>query len=266
VTVPVQDSPPGPCPSRERHGETLDELRPAGLKILQPAEGYRFSLDPVLLAGFARVGKGEAVADLGTGSGVIPLLLAARTQAARIVGVERQPAAADRARRSVLLNQLQARVEIVEADLREIKGVLAPQSFDAVLANPPYRSPGSGRRAPDAERAAARHELAGGLGDFLAAAAFLLGDGGRLSLVFLAERLAELLSGMRAAGLEPKRLRCVHSRPGEPARLVLVEGRRRGRRGMTVEAPLFVYDGETYSAEVAAFYAPSPLDKTPPSH
>lgn len=234
--------------------ETLDDLQPGGLKIIQKRDGYRFSLDPVLLSAFARVKDGETVADLGTGSGVIPLLLARTTRAQRIVGVEIQPGLAGRARRSVRLNGLEEQVEIVEADLRAIRKVLPSQSFDVVLANPPFRRPGSGRKAPLAERAAARHELVGGLEDFLKAASFLLNNGGRFYVVYLAERLAELLAVMRAENVEPKRLRCVHSRHGDGARMVLVEGRKGGRGGMAVEAPLFIYDGEGYTDEVRAIY------------
>lgn len=238
-------------------GETVDDLRRAGLKIIQSRDGYRFSLDPVLLCAFASVRGGDAVADLGTGSGVIPLLLAKTTPAQRIVGVEIQPSLADRARRSVRLNGLEEQVEIVEADLRALRGLLPSRSFDVVLANPPFRQRGSGRMAPRAERAAARHELAGGLKDFLQAASLLLDNGGRFYVVYLAERLAELLAVMRAESVEPKRLRCVHARVGDEARMVLVEGRRGGRSGMVVEAPLFVYEGEGYTAEVLAIYGES---------
>ncbi len=234
--------------------ETLDDLRLGGLKIIQKKDGYRFSLDPVLLCDFAEVKAGEAVCDLGTGSGVIPLLLASRSVAARIVGVEIQPQMADRARRSVHLNDLQDRVEILEKDLRTLRGDIPSQSFDVVLTNPPYRQPGTGREAPTAERAAARHERAGGLSDFLATASYLLKHGGRFYIVYLADRLAELFDAMRQVRLEPKRLRCVHSRPGDPARMVLVEGRKGGRSGMAVDAPLYVYDGEEYSVEVLGVY------------
>lgn len=236
-------------------GETLDDLRPAGLKIIQAKRGYRFSLDPVLLYAFSRVSSGETVADLGTGSGVVPLLLAARTAAKKIVGVEIQPGLADRARRSILLNELQNKIDILEGDLRELGDRLGPQAFDVVVANPPFRRPGTGRQAPVTERAAARHELAGGLTDFLRAAAILLRDGGRFYVVFLIERLAELLSGMQQLRLEPKRLRCVHPRSGERANLVLVEGCKGGRAGLLVEPPLYVYEGTAYSAEILAMYA-----------
>lgn len=234
--------------------ETLDDLRSGGLKIIQKKEGYRFSLDPVLLCDFARIGAGESVVDLGTGSGVIPLLLARRSEAARIAGVEIQPEMADRARRSLVLNGLQDRVRIIEGDLRELRSCLEPQSCEVVLSNPPYRRYGTGRTAPVAERAAARHELAGGLDEFLAAAAFLLNQGGRFYIIYLADRLAELLAAMRQKRLEPKRLRCVHSRRGEGARMVLVEGRRNGRPGMQVEAPLYIYEGEDYTDEIMAIY------------
>ncbi|HEY7746126.1 MAG TPA: tRNA1(Val) (adenine(37)-N6)-methyltransferase [Desulfuromonadales bacterium] len=234
--------------------ETLDDLRPAGLKVIQAKRGYRFSLDPVLLCAFALVGRGEMVADLGTGSGVVPLLLAARTGAKKIVGVEIQPELADRARRSVLLNCLHERIDILEGDLRDLQEILEPQVFDIVVANPPYRPPGAGRQAPVNERAVARHELAGGMADFLRAASYLLKNGGRFYIVFLAERLAELLAGMRELRLEPKRLRCVHSRAGERGSLVLVEGRKGGRSGLAIEPPLYVYAGEGYSAETLAIY------------
>lgn len=241
-------------PELQAPGETLDELRLAGLKIIQKKDGYRFSIDPVLLCAFARVEEGEQVADLGTGAGVVPLILARRTAARRLVGVEIQPALADRARRSVRLNALEDRVEIVEGDLRNLGEVLEPGDFDVVLANPPFRKSGSGRQAPREERAAARHELAGGVTDFLRAAVLLLRHGGRFYVIFLAERLAELLAEMRQRGLEPKRLRCVHSRFEAKARMVLVEGRKGGRCGLTVEPPLFVYEGEKYSPEVSRIY------------
>lgn len=234
--------------------ETLDDLRLGGLRIIQKKDGYRFSLDPVLLCAFAQIQSGWTVCDLGCGSGVIPLILARKIPAGRIVGIEIQSELADRARRSVLYNDLQDRVEILHQDLRSMRGVLAAESCQAVLANPPYRRPHSGRLAPGDERARARHELHGGLEDFLASSAYLLGTGGRFYVVHLAERLTDVLSGMRKAGLEPKRLRCVHSHHGEQACLVLVEGRRGGAPGMVVEAPLFIYGENGYTEEVLGMY------------
>jgi len=233
--------------------ETLDELRLGGLRIIQKKNGYRFSVDPVLLCAFGHLRRGETVADLGTGSGVLPLLLAERSAAGGITGIELQPSLADCARRNVRLNGMENRVRILEGDLRRLNLELY-QRFDAVFANPPFRKPETGRKSPDPQRAGARHELSGCLEDFLKTAFLLLKDGGRFYLVFPAERLAELLEEVRRERLEPKRLRCVHSRQGESAKLVLVEGRKRGRTGMVVDSPLVLYEGAVYSPEVLAIY------------
>ena len=238
-------------------GETRDELHAGGVKIIQPRKGYRFSLDPLLLCAFAEIGSQVRVADLGTGSGIMPLLLAQAGKGRTFVGIELQAELADRARRSVVLNGLEERIRIICADVRELPAEFAAASFDAVVSNPPYRKPATGRVAPDAERGAARHELAGGLTDFLRSAVFLLHHGGRFSVIYLAERLAELLDEMRTFRLEPKRLRTVHSRTGEPAKLALVEGRKNARPGLTVEAPLIIYregKGRDYTEEMEKIF------------
>lgn len=237
-------------------GETITNLKFGGVQIIQPKSGYRFSLDPLLLCAFAEIPARAKVADLGTGSGVIPLLLAKAGKGQEFIGIELQAELAGRAGRSVALNGLEDHIRIVRADLRDLPEALVAGSFDAVVSNPPYRRPTSGRVAPGAERGAARHELAGGLTDFLRSAAFLLNNGGRFCIIYLAERMAELLDEMRTFRLEPKRLRTVHSRAGEPAKLVLVEGRKNARGGLTVAAPLIIYAGQgrTYTPEVAATY------------
>ena len=237
--------------------ETLDALTVGGLKILQAKHGYRFSLDPVLLCGFISSLRGCRVLDLGTGNGILPLLLSARSGTLSIDGVEIQPQMADRAGRTVALNGLGASVRIVQGDLRELPfGGLDAAAFDVVTANPPYRKPGAGRVAPDNERGRARHELAGGLEDFLRATEAMLKRGGSFYVVYLAERLAELLAGMVSFNLEPKRLRFVHPREGQAARLVLVESRKSGRPGIEVQPPLVVYKGagRDYTDEVLALY------------
>lgn len=236
--------------------ETVDPLGMTGLRMIQPQKGYRFSMDPFLLCGFSGFREARVIYDLGSGNGVIPLLAAARSTAEKIIGVERQPQMVERARRSVTLNGLQDRVTIVDGDLRLIRQHCPAQQADLVLANPPFRAAGNGRISPDDERAAARHELAGGLATFLKAANYLLKDGGRCCLVFLAERLAELMVLMRQLDLEPKRLRLVHHVVGEPARTVLIEGVRKGLPGLVAEAPLVVYTGEgqDYTKEVLAMY------------
>jgi tRNA1Val (adenine37-N6)-methyltransferase len=240
-----------------RLDETLDDLTIGGLKIIQAKSGYRFSLDPVLLNGFISGIRNCSVLDLGTGNGIIPLLLSARKKALSITGVEVQPEMAERAGRTIQMNGLQASVTIVQGDIRDLPcDGLEAAAFDVVTANPPYRETGTGRVAVDDERGMARHELAGGLDAFLRAAGAMLKSGGNFYVVYLAERLAELLTGMASFNLEPKRLRFVHPRVGQPARLVLVQGRKKGRPGMKVEPPLVVYQGEgrDYTEEVLTMY------------
>jgi len=237
--------------------ETLDDLTIGNLKILQAKNGYRFSLDPVLLNGFIPGVRDCSVLDLGTGNGIIPLLLSARNQALSIAGVEVQLAMAERAGRTMQLNGLKASVRIIQGDIRDLPfDGLEAAAFDIVTANPPYRTPATGRVAPDDERGMARHELAGGLDAFLRATDCMLKSGGSFYVVYLAERLTELLTGMALFKLEPKRLRCVHSSRGQTASLILVEGRKDGKSGMKVETPLVVYKGEgrDYTDEVLTMY------------
>jgi tRNA1Val (adenine37-N6)-methyltransferase len=239
-----------------RPGERLDDLLIGGLKIIQQAGRFRFSLDAVLLAHFATVKRGAAAVDLGAGTGVLGLLLAARG-AARVTGVEISPEMADMARRSIAVNGLQERLAVVCADVRGIPGgaVMEGRRWELVVANPPYRPLGGGGVNPREELALARHELAGGVDDFVAAAAFLLKAKGRLAMVHLPERLVDIVGAMRRAGVEPKRLRLVHPSPGKAAKLLLVEGVRGARPGLTAEPPLHVYgeDGR-YCREILAYY------------
>jgi len=225
--------------------------------LIQAPAGYRYSLDPFLLSGFVTCRKSdEVMADLGAGCGVLAILLARSAPRARVLAVEIQPAM-----ESLLVSNLQqqglaGRVAPLLGDVRDCRTWGEAQSCDVVVSNPPFRKPGTGRLAPDETRATARHEVAGGLEDFVGAAAYLLKNGGRFYVVYLAERLADLLVEMRARKIEPKRVRMVHSRPGDEARLVLVEGRRAGRPGLVIEPPLYVYEGDGYSAEVLACYPP----------
>lgn len=239
-----------------RPGERLDDLLIGELRIIQQAGQFRFSLDAVLLAHFATVKRGAAAVDLGAGTGVLGLLLAARG-AKRVTGVEINPEMADMASRSIRVNGLDGRLAVVCADVRAIPGgsLLEGRSWDLVVANPPYRPLGGGGVNPREELALARHEIAGGLGDFAAAASFLLKEKGRLAMVHLPERLTDVVGVLRGAGVEPKRLRFVHPAPGKAAKLLLAEGVRGGRPGLTVEPPLYIYgeDGR-YDGEIMAYY------------
>ncbi|MDX2493391.1 MAG: tRNA1(Val) (adenine(37)-N6)-methyltransferase [Desulfuromusa sp.] len=242
--------------------ETLDNLSIGNLQLLQAESGYRYSLDPILLARFVSVKKGNWVVDLGTGCGILPLLLVRLSDADECLGIEIQPELAGRAARNVELNLLHDRVRIVQGDIRNIQDILPIGCSDLVVSNPPYRQLDSGRIAPNDERAAARHELAGGLTDFVAAARWLLKNGGSFAMIYLVERLPELMAEMIAGGIEPKRMRMIHPRQGEAAKMVLLEGRKGGRPGLQVENPLYIYKnngaGRDYTEEVLQMYEDTP--------
>lgn len=239
-----------------RLGERLDDLGRAGLRIIQHPGRFPFALDPVLLAHFATVGKRTHALDLGTGSAVIPLLLAARHPAIRVTGLELQPEVADMAARSVALNCLEHRIKIDCGDYRQVTDHYGHGSFDLVTLNPPYRERGRGLVSPATVRATARCELSGSMREIIAAAGSSVKLGGRVAVVFLAERLVDLLGEMRAHRLEPKRLRLVHPRLGRRANLLLVEAVKGGGTGLVVEPPLVVHgEGQAFTMEMQQIYS-----------
>ena len=246
--------------------ETCDELLHGRLRLFQHRHGYRFSLDPLLLAHFFRVERLSRIADLGTGCGVIPLLLALRAPALAITGYEVQRALCELARRNVEANGFSGRIEIEETDLRRI--VKARPPFDGVVTNPPYLPAGGGMVSANRERAVARHEIIGTLDDFLDAAQRLLRNGGRFGCIYPADRAVALLERLRRRRLEPKRLRFVHPRPEAPARLLLVEAlKHRKGGGLEILSPLFLHDGaQRYTEEAEKILSFSGLLPEPGSH
>ncbi len=231
--------------------ETGDELRGYGLRIAQPLDGYRFSVDPLILCDFAGVREKQRVIDLGTGCGVIPLVLARQCGSATAVGVEFQEEMAALARRNVLLNGLSDRIEIVGADILSLRERFSSSTFDLVVANPPYRKAGTGRISPRPGRDRARHETTATLSDFLGMARYLVKPAGTIAFIHHPVRLAEFFTEAAALKLAPLRLRMVHGDDRAPARMFLLD-LTKGRRGdMNVLPPLFVYgaDGE-YSEEM----------------
>jgi tRNA1Val (adenine37-N6)-methyltransferase len=237
-----------------RPGERLDDLLIGGFKIIQDSSRFRFSLDAVLLGHFATVKRQVTAVDLGSGTGVLGLILAARG-AARVTGVELDADMTAMAGRTIALNGLEDRLAVLSGDVRNIGRLLPAGCADLVVSNPPYRAPGSGQESPRPAVALARHELAGGLADFVKAAAYLLKGKGRLALVQLPERLPAIMAALAGCSLEPKRLRLVHSAPGREAKLVLIEAVAGGRPGLKVEAPLFVYEESGgYTREILAYY------------
>jgi len=235
--------------------ETLDELTGYDLRIVQPRHGYRFSVDPLLLADFAGVGPDQRVADLGTGCGIIPLLLARRETSAAITGVEFQPVMAGIAERNVAANGLAGAIEIVGEDVLSLKKRFPVSTFDLVLSNPPYRRVGTGKVSPRAGRDGARHETTATLADFLSAAKYLVKESGRICFIYHTCRLSELLVEAAAQKLAPLRLRMVHGNASMPARMFMVE-LMKGRVGeLQVEPPLMVRDERGgYSEEKLRIY------------
>jgi tRNA1Val (adenine37-N6)-methyltransferase len=219
--------------------ETLDTLFEGRLKIRQRRAGYRFSIDALLLSHFAEPRPKDRVIDLGTGCGIIPLILVFRRKAAAVIGVEVQPSLAALARENVSLNCFSPRIEVWEKDFRNLAGEAGV--FDCVLCNPPYRRIGAGRINPGEEKALARHEFNATLEDVLRAAYRLLKNKGRFYSIYPAGRSADLFQGLRRFHLEPKRVQFVHSRSGEEARLVLAEALKEGKTHLKVLPPFILY-------------------------
>ena len=237
--------------------ETVDRVFGGRVAVVQRRDGYRFSLDSLLLARFVEIQGSARIVDLGAGNGVVALSLAVLHGEVEVVGVELQEGMVDRARRGVDLNGLGERMRMMKGDVRALDKELACKRFDVAVCNPPYRPPRSGRVNPDAERLLARHEVEGGLADFVGAGASLLRHRGRMCLVYPAERAVELFSMMRRHRLEPRRVRFVHSFADAPATLVLTEGVKGARTGLTVAPPLVIYRREdAYTDETAGWLKP----------
>jgi len=227
------------------------------LEVIQAKRGYRFGVESLLLPGFVRPGADELV-DLGCGSGVIPLVMVRFYGIKKAFGVEIQSGLADRARRTAALNHLADRVEIVEADLKALDGVLPAGKFELVVSNPPYRPAETGQVSQQEEKALGKHEIACAAPDVVAAAARLLRPQGRFCLVFSSKRLPELMALLRGHGLQPSRLRMIHGRLELPSKNCLVEAVRGGKGTMVTEPPLIVYDKlEEYTEEVKGMLYPS---------
>jgi tRNA1Val (adenine37-N6)-methyltransferase len=234
---------------------TRDALFNGDLLLHQHKDGYRFSLDAVLLAGLTHVAESDRIIDLGTGCGVVLLILAHRKRGQEWVGVEIQPELVELAHKNVNCNGWAARISIVTMDYREVASHLLPGTFDLVVSNPPYRRLSSGRINPNRQRALARHELMASVDDVCAAAKFLLPTGGRLAVVYPATRLAHLLAAAGRHGFAAKRLTVIHSRERSPASLVHLECRKAGGEELHIEPPLHIYQADgRFSEAVQQLY------------
>lgn len=236
-------------------GEHLDALGHDGLWIIQNPRMLRFTTDSYLLAAFARPAPDQTVLELGSGSGVVLLLLAQRTEAVRLVGLEIQPALVGMAQRNIGLNGLTGRVEILRQDLRE-SAELKPGAFDLVVANPPYITAGAGCQSPHDPLALAKHEIACTLREVIQAAARWLKPQGRLVLVHRPARLPEILTEMNVARLTPKTLALVYPKPGDEAGILLLEAQSGARQGLAICPPLSIRDAQgSFTQEMEEVFA-----------
>ncbi len=236
-------------------GERLDDLQRNGYRIIQDPEKFCFGMDAVLLSGFSSVPEGGRMIDLGTGTGIIPILMAAKTKADKIIGLEIQQESAEMAGRSVILNDLQDKIQIIQGDIKEAERLFEAASFDVVTSNPPYMIGGHGLQNPDGPKAIARHEILCDLEDVVRAAAKCLRPGGKFYMVHRPFRLSEIMVLMHEYKIEPKRMRLVYPFVDKEPNMVLIEGTRGGKPRLTVDPPLIIYESVgKYTQEIYDIY------------
>lgn len=235
--------------------ERVDDLERNGYHIIQSPNKFCFGMDAVLLSGFAKAYKKEKVIDLGTGTGIIPILMSAKTQGMHFTGLEIQAESADMARRSVALNNLKEKIDIVEGDICQASHIFGKGRFQVVTSNPPYMTDMHGLKNPEAPKAIARHEVLCTLEDVVREAAALLEPGGRFYMVHRPFRLVEIFSMMTKYKLEPKRMKLVHPYVDREPNMVLIEAVKGAKSRITVEAPLIVFEAPgVYSPEITEIY------------
>lgn len=244
-----------------KDGERLDDLGRKGYRIIQNPSAFCFGIDAVLLTGFARIKEGSRVVDLGTGTGIIPILLEAKTDAAHLTGLEIQEESADMARRSVSLNGLDEKISIVTGDIKEASTLLGRSAFDVVTCNPPYMIGNHGLTGENDKKIIARHEVLCSFDDVAREASALLKPGGIFYLVHRPFRLVELFGTMTKYKLEPKRMKLVHPFVDKEPNMVLIEAKKGGNSRIAVESPLIVYkEPGVYTDEIYDIYKPAQYD------
>lgn len=236
--------------------EEINILIPEKLKIIQNSNYFKFGNDSVFLADFAKVRKGDFIVDFGSGSGVIPLLLAFKKEPDKIIGIEIQEKMVELSKRSVEMNELQSTIEIIKGDFSQASNFISPGAVDLILSNPPYMPADKGKITAGKAKAIARHEIYANLEDVVREGAKLLRFGGKMALVHRSFRLAEVIDVMKKYSLEPKRLRLIQPRENTTPKTFLIEAQKGGNSGIDVLPPLIVYKGNTtdYTDEVNEIY------------
>lgn len=236
-------------------GERIDDLERNNYYIIQNPDKFCFGMDAVLLSGYANVKKGETVLDMGTGTGILPILLEAKTEGSHFTGLELQEESAGMARRSVAMNGLEDKIDIVCGDIKEARTIFGASSYDVIVSNPPYMISNHGLVNPDSPKAIARHEIACTLEDVISNGAAILKPGGRFYMVHRPFRLVEIFGCFTKYGLEPKRTRLVYPYVDKEPTMILIEAVKGARSRITVEKPLIIYNDEgKYTEEIVSKY------------
>ncbi len=236
-------------------GERIDDLQRNHYRIIQNEAKFCFGMDAVLLSGYAKVKKGETVLDLGTGTGIIPLLLCAKTEASHLTALEIQEESADMARRSVALNGLSEKISIVTGDIKEATKIFGKATFDVVTSNPPYMTEQHGLKNPDMPKAIARHEILCSLEDVVREASGVLKPNGRFYMVHRPFRLAEIFEQLKKYKLEPKAMQLVYPYVDKEPNMVLIECLKGGKPRIKIAPPLIVYkEAGVYTQEIYDIY------------
>lgn len=239
-----------------KENERIDDLELQGLKIIQNENGFCFGIDSVLLSDFAKEIKPESkIIDLGTGTGILPILLSAKTKNTKIIGVEIQKEVAKMAQRSVRLNNLQDRIEIIAEDIKNLKNQYETNCFDAVVTNPPYKKIGTGKTNEEMAKIISRHEITANLEDFIEIARYLLKEQGSFYLVHRPDRLVDIISLLRKYQLEPKELKIVQANRKKAPNLVLIKAVKNAKPFLKIDVPLSIYEESgTYTKETLEIY------------
>ena len=239
-----------------KNNERIDDLEINNLKIIQRTDGFCFGIDSVLLSDFAKgIKKNSQVLDLGTGTGILGLLLCAKTNLKKITGIEVQSEIAEMANRTIKLNNLENRFEILNVNIKDLDKILNIDYYDSIVTNPPYKKLNSGKINKNEIKLISRHEIKAKLSDFIKISFKLLKDRGTLYMVHRAERLADIIYEMRLYKMEPKRIRFVYSNKTSNSKLVLIESVKNGQPFLQIEKPLYVYEKNgMYTDEILKIY------------